>query len=395
MCDGYAQDTRKPCEGSSAGLSTEECEAWQDLFCSTNGETGVGTWTNCMETLNDPCACKFADQNGRLRGVTCHYNVNNATSHIDQIDFSGGYHNMVGKLPNFALRMPKLSLLDLKGNLISGVLDFNADTNFWHRRIVSDTFQGLIRAGEYNWNDPAYTPFDGTWHEDDSNKTAMMLALRSGVMSQQMPYADRADPILTEGVMIDISRGVSTPQQALEGWNDDENQGITGTREPLTEQELHEMISINRNFQYVCVLCPEKIPTPAPTDPTTKLAVPTPAPEKFDESDMCLGGTCSFRMFFGAPCDQPSEQCQATPPLRVGIGITTSARDMSIFDAHYAPENISLTLNTSIERQGFVQHATPNGTDSRYAPRPVNADASANGRRLAEVPVTVEATVGY
>lgn len=103
----------------------------QDLFCSTNGFTGEGTWTNCLSTLNDPCSCKFPDQNGRLRGVTCHHNVNNGTAHIDQIDFSGGYHGMREKLPNFVLRMHKLSLLDLKGNLIEGELDFNAHTNLW------------------------------------------------------------------------------------------------------------------------------------------------------------------------------------------------------------------------------------------------------------------------
>jgi len=386
MCEGYVSDTRKTCEGMSANISPDECEAWQDLFCSTNGFTGEGTWTNCLSTLNDPCSCKFPDQNGRLRGVTCHHNVNNGTAHIDQIDFSGGYHGMRGKLPNFVLRMHKLSLLDLKGNLIEGVLDFNAHTNLWHRRIVGDTFQGLIRAGESNWEEPTYTPFAGSWHEDDTDAVETM---RTQSSSETMPYVQRASKEITKAVMIEINRGVTTPQEALESYNDKEVQGITGVRAPFTERQLHDMIKLSRNFQYICLLCPEKIPTPAPTDPFTKNEVPTPAPGKLDESDMCLGGTCSFRMFFGAPCDEPSHHCQATPPLRVGASVTENKRDMSIFDAHYAPANISITLNTSIAEHGFIQHATAtaNATEGE--------GEGSSRRRLMEVPITAEATVGY
>ena len=94
--------------------------------------------------------------------------------------------------------------------------------------------------------------------------------------------------------------------------------GLVGTREPLSEEELHEMIGLRSNFEYVCTLCPVIVPTPIPTNPWTRLPLPpTPAPGKLDPSDACLGGTCTFRLYFGAPCDYPDKECPYSRGLRV------------------------------------------------------------------------------
>ena len=57
---------------------------------------------------------------------------------------------------NFALGMERLTLLDLNDNAITGIVNFNADHNFWHKRIVSDVFMGLMGSGEDGLNKPEY-----------------------------------------------------------------------------------------------------------------------------------------------------------------------------------------------------------------------------------------------
>merc|ERR1711865_279056 len=242
-----------------------------------------------------------------------------------------------------------------RGNKITGTLHFSAHTNVYHRRILSDTFLGTVTAAS-EWGEPAYAPWDGTYHLDDANSIAAVDSLSS---TEKLPFGiGRTLPQLTENTMDEtMDKFVrKTLESALSEWEAG-GDGEIGTKEPLTEEQMHEMIEMQQNFMYVCALCPVKLVVAAPIDPATKLPVPTPAPAKLSKAEQCNNGFCSFRLFYGSPCDEPSPSCLSTPALKIGSVANGNARDMSLFDEYYQEQTILLALNTSIEYQGYIQRA--------------------------------------
>eukprot|EP01047_Picozoa_sp_COSAG01_P006656 COSAG01_NODE_244_length_20489_cov_21.366748_5_plen_1217_part_00 len=98
------------CTGESAGLLSQDCDAWQALFNATNGEH----WKHCSGPagFTDPCACDGAKHFGT--GLLCKANA------ITSLELT--MNNLVGSIPAAISQMQALNMLSLPGNHLSGAI---------------------------------------------------------------------------------------------------------------------------------------------------------------------------------------------------------------------------------------------------------------------------------
>jgi xylan 1,4-beta-xylosidase len=98
------------CTGESAGLLSQDCDAWQALFNATNGKH----WKHCggPAGFTDPCACDGAKHFGT--GLLCKANA------ITSLELT--MNNLVGSIPAAISQMKALNMLSLPGNHLSGAI---------------------------------------------------------------------------------------------------------------------------------------------------------------------------------------------------------------------------------------------------------------------------------
>jgi len=104
--NGYAL-----CNGTSAGLLTQDCNAWQDLFDSTSGIA----WVACTALRTDPCSCLAA--NGEVAcgaELSADDGITPAVLRIMGLGLQ--VNGLNGTLPSSLADMTALTDLQLEGN---------------------------------------------------------------------------------------------------------------------------------------------------------------------------------------------------------------------------------------------------------------------------------------
>jgi hypothetical protein len=101
------------CTGKSASLSQSQCDAWQDLWRGTGGDT---TWLYCNTNsfLLDPCSCSYTSPGGHGSGVTC------SSTAITFLSLSS--LGMTGTLPSSLSALTGLTYFHVACNALTGQL---------------------------------------------------------------------------------------------------------------------------------------------------------------------------------------------------------------------------------------------------------------------------------
>merc|ERR1712070_866870 len=107
--DGHAV-----CDGKSKGLLTRDCNAWQDLFDATGGNT---TWDECKKLRTDPCGC--VTDNGEVGcGAELSTDGGNSSPVLRIMSLGLQVNGLIGSLPHTLADMTALTDLQLEGNHI-------------------------------------------------------------------------------------------------------------------------------------------------------------------------------------------------------------------------------------------------------------------------------------
>jgi hypothetical protein len=98
---------RAACSGASADLLAAECNAWQDLYDSTDGVN----WNYCSINRLDPCGCGAV---GASYGCAC------SNGRITAMKLFNA--NLKGTLPKSLGELSQLATLDLRKNKLTGLI---------------------------------------------------------------------------------------------------------------------------------------------------------------------------------------------------------------------------------------------------------------------------------
>jgi len=250
-----ADPTTGGCTGSSLDLPEAECLAWKGFFCGLEGwEDSTRHYHNasmmaarsCAGLGMDPCACRYPDATGHLRGVSCTVDPNamEPIAHITQLDFANA--ELSGEVASdLALRMPKLRFIELGGNLLEEtIVYFNPYDNPAHSQV--------LRELQHSTGIAIYKPENLTYSFE--NKSDPFQAFVSNIVH------------------------VNTNDSAIVGaqirGTDEDKDVATGVHPLLTGEELVQMILLRSNLVY-----------------------------------LCRGGSCTWKLQFTGPCYNGNDEC--------------------------------------------------------------------------------------
>jgi hypothetical protein len=265
------------CTGSSLDLPEAECIAWKTFFCGLEGweestrhyhNTSLMAARSCDGLGMDPCACRYPDADGHLRGVSCTSDPSamEPTAHITQLDFANAM--LTGEVAsNLALKMPKLRFIELGGNrLEETIIYFNPYDNPAHKSVLHEL--------QYTSGIAIYKPENLTYSFE--NKSDPFAAFVSNIV-----YVNTNDSAIVSAKIRETNDDVGV---------------ATGVHSMLTAEELMQMLLLTTNLVYLCAAAPDPVVTPVYFDaePVEPVILPSP---------------CSWKLQFTGPCYNGNEEC--------------------------------------------------------------------------------------